>query len=223
MNGFDGIRNEISRKFAELKRWVLNIPDDREYAEFSMISKGLFFVYLYGVYEECIRRTVYTTTDSLNRSSSKIGDCKYELYSLLFSPEFDSLRNIGNEKKWETRWNLLNKLISNGGIHIQPDIFPTDGKNIRIRQLQSIANSFGLKENVLPRDEIGGYVQELVDVRNDISHGNKLPREIGRNYTREDLLTRCEIFSELCIYVVSIYEKYIIEERYLICGSCECQ
>lgn len=159
----------------------------------------------------------------MNRSSSKIGDCKYELYSLLFSPEFDSLRNIGNEKKWETRWKLLNKLISNGGIHIQPDIFPTDGKNIRIRQLQSIANSFGLKEKVLPRDEIGGYVQELVDVRNDISHGNKLPREIGRNYTQEDLLTRCEIFSELCIYVVSIYEKYIIEERYLICGSCECQ
>lgn len=49
MNGFDGIRDEISRKFAELKRWVLNIPDDREYAEFSMISKGLFCISLWGL------------------------------------------------------------------------------------------------------------------------------------------------------------------------------
>lgn len=215
MNGFEDIRTEITRKFVELKLWVSNIPNDSINAEFATISKGLFFVYLYGIYEEIVRKTIYTTIDALNKSSIKIGDCKFELYTMLFSPEYDALYNVGNEKKWERRWDIANKLSSNLQVEIQPDIFPTDGKNIRIRQLQSIANSFGVKENILPRNETGGYVQELVNMRNDIAHGNKLPREIGRNYTQEDLLKRCDILSEVCTYIVSIYEKYIAEKSYL--------
>lgn len=215
MNEFEDIRIEITRKFVELKLWVSNIPSESTNAEFATISKGLFFVYLYGIYEEIVRKTIYATVSALNNSSTKIGDCKYELYTVLFSPEYDALYNVGNERKWEKRWDIANKLSLNMQVDIQPDLFPTDGRNIRIRQLQSIANSFGLKESVLPRNEIGGYVQELVNRRNDIAHGNKLPREIGRNYTQEDLLKRCEILSEVCTYVVAMYEKYIAEKGYL--------
>lgn len=215
MNIFEEIKSEITRKFIELKRWVSNIPNDRANIEFATISRGLFFVYLYGIYEESIRRTVYATISSLNNSSSKICDCKYELYPLLFSAEFDSLYNIGNEKKWEKRWEIANKMINNSTIQISPDLFPTDGRNIRIRQLQSIANSFGIKESVLPRNEVGGYIQELVDMRNSIAHGNKLPHEVGRNYTQEDLLRRCDTISEVCTYTVSLYETYINEKNFL--------
>lgn len=215
MNEFEDIGTEITRKFVELKLWVSNIPSDSTNIEFATISKGLFFVYLYGIYEEIVRKTICATVYALNDSSIKIGDCKYELYAVLLSPEFDALYSVGNEKKWEKRWDIANKLLSNTQIDIQPDLFPTDGRNIRIRQLQSIANSFGLKGNVLPRNETGGYVQELVDMRNNIAHGNKLPREIGRNYTQEDLLKRCDILSEVCTYVVSMYEKYIVEKSYL--------
>lgn len=215
MNEFEEIKKEITRKFVELKFWATNIPTNQENADFATISRGLFFVYLYGVYEESIRKTVYATIDALNNSSSKIEDCRYELYSMLFSQEFDALYSVGNEKKREKRWDITNKLISNERIQIQSDLFPTDGRNIRIKQLQSIANSFGVKENVLPRDEIGGYIQELVNMRNDIAHGNKLPREIGRNYTQADLLKRCEILSEVCTYVVSLYEEYIANKSYL--------
>lgn len=215
MNKFEDIRTEMTRKFVELKLWVSNIPSDSINTEFATISKGLFFVYLYGIYEEIVRKTIYATVDALNNSSIKIGDCKYELYAVLFSSEYDALYSVGNEKKWEKRWDIAKKLLSNTQIDIQPDIFPTDGRNIRIRQLQSIANSFGLKGNVLPRKETGGYVQELVNMRNSIAHGNKLPKEIGRNYTPKDLLERCDILSEVCTYVVSMYEKYIVEKSYL--------
>ena len=215
MNEFEDIKAEITRKFVELKLWVSNIPSDSTNAEFATISKGLFFVYLYGVYEEIVRKTIYATIDALNNSSTKISDCKYELFTVLFSPEYDALYSVGSEKKWEKRWDIANKLSSNMQIEIQTDLFPTDGRNIRIRQLKSIANSFGVKQNVLPRSETGGYVQELVNMRNDVAHGNKLPREVGRNYTQDDLLKRCDILSEVCTYVVSMYEKYIAEKSYL--------
>ena len=52
MNEFEDIRTEITRKFVELKLWVSNIPSDSTNIEFATISKGLFFVYLYGIYEE---------------------------------------------------------------------------------------------------------------------------------------------------------------------------
>ena len=217
MNKFEDIRAEITRKFMELKRWVSDISSDSANAEteFAIISKGLFFVYLYGIYEEIVKKTIYATVDALNNSSIEINDCKYELYTVLLSPEYDALHSVGNEKRWVKRWDIANKLSSNTQIDIQPDLFPTDGRNIRIKQLQSIANSFGLKENVLPCKEISGYINELVDKRNDVAHGSKPPREIGRNYTQEDLIKRCDVFSEVCTYVVSIYEKYIAEKSYL--------
>lgn len=40
---------------------------------------------------------------------------------------------------------------------------------------------------MLPRNEIGGYIQEMVDNRNYIAHGNKTPKEVGRNFTILDL------------------------------------
>ena len=106
-------------------------------------------------------------------------------------------------------------MINNAKVVISHDMMPTDGKNIRYKQLKSIANSFGMKENVLPRNEIGGYIQEMVDNRNYIAHGNKTPKEVGRNFTILDLKNRCDYMEEVCNYVIAEYEAYIQERKYL--------
>ena len=98
---------------------------------------------------------------------------------------------------------------------ITESLFPTDGKNIRINQLQSIANSFGIKGTVIPKAEIGGYIQELVDNRNYIAHGNKTPNDVGKNFSVTDLVKRYEIISEVCDYIITTYESYIREKQYL--------
>lgn len=72
-----------------------------------------------------------------------------------------------------------------------------------------------MKENVLPRPKTGGYIQEMVDNRNHITHGNKLPREVGCHCTKADLLQRCEIISEVWNYIVEIYERYITQKKFL--------
>lgn len=123
--------------------------------------------------------------------------------------------NVGNEHKWEKRWKLSDKMINNPKVVISHDMMPTDGKNIRYKQLKSIANSFGMKENVLPRNEIGGYIQEMVDNRNYIAYGNKTPKEVGRNFTILDLKNRCDYMEEVCNYVIVEYEAYIQERKYL--------
>lgn len=211
---FEDIRDSITRKFLELKIWVANIPSGMGDGSFAIISRGLFFVYVYGLYEEIVRQIIFTVISQLNAIGTPIDHCIYELYSLALSPEYDAIYGVGNDHKWEKRWAISDKLKENSRISIVEDL-PTDGKNIRYRQLDSIARSFGMKDDILPRAELGGYINEMVDNRNAIAHGNKLPKEIGGRYTNQDLLDRCEFISEICTHICSTYEKYITEGKYL--------
>ena len=45
---FENIKEEATRKFCELKLWVANIDITNDY---NVITRGLFFVYVYGIYE----------------------------------------------------------------------------------------------------------------------------------------------------------------------------
>ena len=212
---FDSIKETITRNFRDLKLWISNIPDVQNGTDFQAISFGLFFVYIYGIYEEIIRTIISSTISELNESSVDIGQCIYELFPLIFAPEYDSLYAVGNEHKWEKRWEISNKLVQNPTIQLSTELFPTDGRNLRIRQLESLKNTFGIKDNILPRPEIGWYIQEMVDNRNGIAHGNKLPKEVGRAFTKKDLIDRCDYISEICTYLCGVYESYILDKEYI--------
>lgn len=213
---FDENKNNITRKFLELKMWVNSIPEKQECKDsFDSINKGLFFVYAYGIYEGIVHDIISETIMELNTASIPIDKCIFELYSIIFSPEYDSLRDVGIEHKWEKRWAISSKMLGNSNVLIQGDMFPTDGKNLRYKQLEMIAKSFGLKSEVLPRVELKGFLDELVNNRNDIAHGNKLPKDVGGRYSRQELLTRCENMSEICSHICISYENYIIKKQYL--------
>ena len=149
---FDEIKNEMTRKICELRIWLSNMRDDDD---FSSINKGLFYVYIYGIYEEIVRQTVQKTIEELNARSVKINT----------------------------------KMIENPIVLIPNEIIPTDGKNLRYRQLQSIAKTFGIHDDILPRPEIGGDIQEMVNNRNYIAHGNKTPKEVGREVSVSDSMS----------------------------------
>ena len=46
---FDDIKTDLTSKMLELKIWLSNLNDNDD---FSQINKGLYFVYVYGIYEE---------------------------------------------------------------------------------------------------------------------------------------------------------------------------
>lgn len=209
---FEDIREDTSEKFRELNVWLQGIDDQDA---LSPITKGLFFVYVYGIYEETIRTVVGRTIDELNRSEVTMDQCIWELYALILSEQYDGLYGVGNERKWEKRWEISRILKDNQKLHIARDIMPTDGRNFRYRQLESIAKTFGLSEQILPRNELGGYIQEMVNNRNYIAHGNLLPREVGSSYNLEDLKLRSDSISESCMYFIAVYEKYVSEEKFL--------
>ena len=52
---FDEIKEEMTRKICELRIWLSNINDSDD---FSAINKGLFYLHIYGIYEEIVRTVV---------------------------------------------------------------------------------------------------------------------------------------------------------------------
>ena len=68
---------------------------------------------------------------------------------------------------------------------------------------------------LFPRPEIQGYLEELVQNRNYIAHGDKLPQEIGMGLSVLDLEKRLQSIDELCTYIIDNYEFYIQSKGYL--------
>lgn len=217
---FDDIKHTATDRLLKVKLYLNEIPDQAPLPsvapnEFANTLKGLFFVYLYGVFEMVITKTVARTIEELNTSGARISECKIELSALIFSPEYDALYGVGDKKKWDRRWDISNKYIADCPLNIIETILPTDGRNIQEGQLRSIANTFGNDYSIFPRPETRGYVVELVQFRNFIAHGDELPQDIGKRFSIADLEMRLQHIDELCTYTIDHYEDYIQNQKYL--------
>ena len=179
-----------------------------------VISKGLFFVHLYGAYEYTVKTTVSRAIDLINKKRPLLNDCKPLFLSVILNSHLDSIASVG-DKKWERRHALFSEFDINNTVQIQNDIFPTNGRNIKYRQLESIWATFSITDPILPRPALGGRISELVSNRNAIAHGNEPAAAIGSLNTITELYLRHSEISEVCSYIIKTFEDYINDERFL--------
>ena len=86
---FDDIKDEMTRKICELRIWLSNVDDGDDYAA---INKGLYYVYIYGIYEETVRMVVQRTIAELNSKFIKIDKC------FLVSDKINEVFNLINNE-----------------------------------------------------------------------------------------------------------------------------
>ncbi len=113
------------------------------------------------------------------------------------------------------RWDFFENFRDTTIVNIRDEIMPTDGQNFRYRQLESIWKTFCIQDPILPHGSTGGRIQEMVDLRNSIAHGNESPVEIGKRFTADDLQIRFDVIDEYCNYVIITFENYINNKHYL--------
>ncbi|QUW27444.1 hypothetical protein J8Y16_04780 [Bacillus cereus] len=219
---FQFIERESTARLVQVREYLNFIKShssiDKPDEEPSYVKgeKGLFFVQLYGVVEYTVRETVATTIASINNEECKYKDCKPLFMSIALNSYFDSLTNIGDSKKWDKRWEILTIMNSDSILNLSDELMPTDGGNIKYKQLASIWKSFCIEDPILPRQNIGGYLNELVEKRNLIAHGNQTPEEVGSRFTSNDLEIRFAAINELCSYIIATFEDYIVNKKYLL-------
>ena len=216
---FSQIKQTATTNLHHTKKYLEEVgnlipPPPNEPTDFHNSLKGMFFVYLYGVYEAIITSTVLKTIAALNNSQTPLSDCIVDLLPMILNNEYDALHTVSSNKKWEKRWNISQKIRDNSPISINTELVPTDGKNYQYAQLESIVKSFGVPHNPLPRPEIGGHIREMVVNRNHIAHGDELPQDVGKRYTMTELLKRWQEIDEFCTYFVDMFENYINTSEY---------
>ncbi|KAB2846982.1 MAG: hypothetical protein F9K42_10790 [Ignavibacterium sp.] len=216
---FSDIKNQSSIRFVEVREYLDFIKDasplpPKSFPRQLLIAKGMFFVHLYAAFEFTIRNTYSKAITFINSESIQLSMCKKHLYCLVLNPELDALNSVSN-RNWKKRWDLFEKIENNIPVFISNDIFPTDGKNIKYRQLESIWKSLCVPYPLLNTESIGGRINEIVEMRNSIAHGNISPIDIGSSNTIEELYNRYNEVSNYCSYFIDTIEEYIRKKDYL--------
>lgn len=205
------VKVELTRKYRDLKIWVEKLDDSPTYS----IERGLYFVYVYGVFEWLVTTVVQRTIEEMNGYNGAIDEYIFDVYPLIFSSEFDSIQNCGNKTKWDRRSAISKRLNENDIVSINDSIIPTDGRNIQVKQLESIARVFGKTGDIFPADHIRGYIVCTVENRNHIAHGDESPSDVGSRTTKDDIKKNLANMQQLSEFFLEQYDQYAKDKEYL--------
>jgi hypothetical protein len=178
-------------------------------------AKGLFFVYLYGVYEYVLTAALREVLRSINSEGIRVLDCQPVLLSMALDAECESLSFSGRNTAWERRRILFQRVRSAEPVVINESLIPTDGRNLQVLQLQSIWDTLAIKDPVLPDMRLRGRLEEVVQKRNAIAHGREAPSYVGGRFTLQELQARYRSMDRICSHLIATFQKYLEEKQYL--------
>lgn len=104
----EDVKEDLTRKYRELKIWIQKFDDTPEFS----IERGLYYVYVYGIFEWLVTSVVQRTIEEINSYNGKISEYIYEVYPLIFSKEFDGIQGSGNKTKWLSRESISTRLLN---------------------------------------------------------------------------------------------------------------
>lgn len=207
----EDIKKDLIRKYRELKIWIEKLDDTPGYS----IERGLYYVYIYGIFEWLVTSVVQRTIEEMNSYNGRISEYIYEVYPLIFANEFDAIQGCGNKTKWPSRKTISDRLLNDDRVNIETALIPTDGRNIQQRQLESIASAFGNKAKIFPDNRTIGYLKETVENRNHIAHGDETPAEVGSRNTKRDIASNFASIQSLSEYFLDQYDQYVENRGFL--------
>jgi hypothetical protein len=123
-------------------------------------------------------------------------------------PNFSALRNVGEDKRWTKRMELLGAQSSTIPNKINADIFGLYLQNIWAEKIEALFACFGITQAIVPDSSYKPYIDELVMHRNGIAHGRTSALGVGSARRSPDLLLRYEAISATCIYLFDCLEQH---------------
>jgi hypothetical protein len=83
-------------------------------------------------------------------------------------------------------------------------VLPIDGSHFRHTQLQLIFRGLGIQRLPVRRRRHLFRIDEVVDNRNFIAHGEERPEDVGRRYTRQEISTIIRQMKSVCLLIPSV-------------------
>ena len=209
---FATVLGEIADRHLSSQRTVALIRSLEEPPQVPLASacKGLAFVQLYATHEYSVRSAVQATLVALRTAGVEMRTLRRDLLSLVLDSHWTSVSNSGRARVWDSRRALISSIDSvELTSTLKDDLFPTDGSQYRIQQLETIWKIFSVSPPVVPERRLIGIIEELVENRNAISHGRFTPEEVGRRYSAQDIADRVEDTNTIAGHIVSSLESHV--------------
>lgn len=204
---FPILRTDVEARFAAIE--VFFRATKKFKGDPAAAVKGLMFVQVYAVYEFTVNSVVQVSIDSINTHRHKMKDIAPSLTTLFLDPEFNALNDGGRKNMWTNRLKIFERAFSNDFTGLSSSTrLPNDGSHYRHTQLQMIFKVFGINRLPVRRRRHFQRIDEVVSHRNAIAHGSETAENIGRRYTRSEILHMTRQMQSVCILLISVFDSF---------------
>jgi hypothetical protein len=207
---FNLLRHEVDDRFRSLKSFFGATRHFK--GELGATAKGLAFVHLYAAYEYTVRSVVQVSIASINAHGHKMKDLTPSLLTLYLDPELTALRDAGRANIWNARLKVVERAFSDDALDLSTNTRPpSDGSHYRHTHLVAILNVFGISRSPARRRRHLYRIDEVVQNRNKVAHGEESPSNIGRRYSRSEILHAIGQINSVCSLLIAIFEGFCSE------------
>jgi HEPN superfamily protein len=213
VNVFPALRSDVEDRLLLIEEQisVLSRVEDEKTVPQTLLKtlKGLTFVQLYAVYEQTVVGAVQAAIRALNMTRIPLRELRHELLGIALDANCRSLADCGPNRTWDVRVALMGKTRSEDPVEAPEEMFPADGTHYRFGQLQTLWTLFGIPSLPVPEMRLIGRIEELVELRNGISHGRLRAEEVGSTVSVTDLRSRHGDIREICRHLIATLEMHV--------------
>lgn len=208
---------EVQRILAHTKKLeaVALAESDSVNAENAATIRGLFYVHLYGALEYSISLGVQVLLQEISKLSVPYCELEYLLHAVALDDLFRSLSDPGLKAKWEKRRELLRRQASAEQCVLNDTLFQDQLQNIWYETLRSIFANLCIQGDPVPEKRMIGYIDEIVEKRNEIAHGRQSAHAIGRQITSKDLNDRLDVITKVVNHVVAAFDDLLESRKFV--------
>lgn len=215
------VRAEVSGRLAEVFQLVEHIrhlesvppvPDPPE----AKILRGLFYVHLYAALEYAVNQGVQRFLQAVAALGVPPLHMQARFFSVALDPGFNSMRNVGEEKRWSARVKLIDLQSSPVSQPINGDIFGLYLQNVWVEKLDVLFSCLNINQPVVPSSTFRLYIDELVERRNGVAHGRISALGVGSAWRSPELLIRYNAISATCIHLLDCFERHHLDRGLIL-------
>jgi hypothetical protein len=203
---FPALRLEIADRFTAVERFFRQ--SSRLTGDLSQTARGLAFVQIYAIHEYTVVTAVAHAAGAVVSHAHAFTDLRPSLLAIFLDAEIRSVRD-SESSQWESRLNLFEQATSKKpAVFAGVPVTPTDGRQFRRSQIELILKVFGVKRKPTVRKRHLFLIDEVVNHRNSVAHGNSTAAEVGRNYSNEEIRLKIRQMKGVCLRLVEILEEH---------------
>jgi hypothetical protein len=203
---FPALRTEIADRFTAVEKFFQQ--SSRLRGELSQTARGLAFVQIYAIHEYTVVTAVRHATNAIAAQAHPFKNLRPSLLALFLNAELQSVQD-SVKGQWESRLALFEK--ANSGKPAVVVGAPTEiahNTHFRHAHVELILKIFGIKRTLTRRKRHLFLIDQVVQRRNEIAHGNFTAAEVGRNYTNRDVRASIRQMKGVCLRLIQMLEEH---------------